>query len=270
VTPPAARRGLARLPALGGHGPEPRRSTSAWPSPRSPDGGRPRPSGEPAGRGTSSSMTRASSGPTPSRSTGPRPRCGHGSPSSGRGAVASTATTGWKTCSAATSTARGGSSRSSRSRSRSAPTWRASQDRSWSSRCRAPPCGLARAPALRRALGVATRPAAAFLLWTAVMVGWHVPGAYELALEQRWAHDLEHASMVLAGLLAWVSVMAAAPRRRMRPRTARQLRGRVVRRRAHPLAGAAPVRPALRRLRRAAAPPARPHARLPTKRALRC
>jgi hypothetical protein len=102
------------------------------------------------------------------------------------------------------------------------------------------------------------------------MVGWHVPGAYELALEHRWAHDPEHASMVLAGLLAWVSVMAAAPRRRMRPRTARQLRGRVVRRRAHPLAGAAPVRPALRRLRRAAAPPARPHARLPTKRALRC
>jgi cytochrome c oxidase assembly factor CtaG len=77
--------------------------------------------------------------------------------------------------------------------------------------------GLARAPALRRALGVATWPAAAFLLWTAVMVGWHVPGAYELALEQRWAHDLEHASMVLAGLLAWVTVMAAAPRRRMSP-----------------------------------------------------
>jgi hypothetical protein len=49
------------------------------------------------------------------------------------------------------------------------------------------------------------------------MVGWHVPGAYELALEQRWAHDLEHASMVLAGLLAWVTVMAAAPRRRMSP-----------------------------------------------------
>jgi cytochrome c oxidase assembly factor CtaG len=72
-----------------------------------------------------------------------------------------------------------------------------------------------RAPALRRALAVAGRPVTAFALWTAVMVGWHVPAAFDLALEHRWAHDLEHASMVLAGLLVWAVVLGAAPRTRM-------------------------------------------------------
>jgi putative membrane protein len=75
--------------------------------------------------------------------------------------------------------------------------------------------GVARTPALRRALAFVARPAAAFVIWTAVMVGWHVPIAFELALEHRWAHDLEHASMVVAGLVAWVTVLGAAPRARI-------------------------------------------------------
>jgi cytochrome c oxidase assembly factor CtaG len=33
-----------------------------------------------------------------------------------------------------------------------------------------------------------------------------------VAMTDRWAHDLEHASMVLAGMLAWMTVMGVASR----------------------------------------------------------
>lgn len=69
-----------------------------------------------------------------------------------------------------------------------------------------------RARAVLRPLG---RPATAFVVWVAVMGGWHVPALYGYALEHPPAHELEHATMVLAGLAVWLHIVAALPAMRM-------------------------------------------------------
>jgi cytochrome c oxidase assembly factor CtaG len=70
--------------------------------------------------------------------------------------------------------------------------------------------GLAR---MRRLVGVATwlrRPRNAVSLWVAVAVVWHLPPFYELALESWLAHDLQHVSFVLAGVLLWTVLLDPA------------------------------------------------------------
>jgi len=62
---------------------------------------------------------------------------------------------------------------------------------------------LARARAARGALAFLLRPGIAFGLWLAVLVAWHVPAAYEGALEQPLLHRLEHVSFVVVGALVW-------------------------------------------------------------------
>lgn len=70
---------------------------------------------------------------------------------------------------------------------------------------------------LRAAARWVTRPAVAVTFWIAVMVGWHLPVAFEYALTHRWAHDLEHATMFLAGMLVWLTILGAVPRHRLSP-----------------------------------------------------
>jgi putative copper resistance protein D len=65
---------------------------------------------------------------------------------------------------------------------------------------------------LRAALRFLLRPGITFTLWVAVMLGWHAPAAYDFALAHGWAHDLEHASFVLAGTLAWTQLLDPARR----------------------------------------------------------
>lgn len=67
----------------------------------------------------------------------------------------------------------------------------------------------------RAVLRFVTRPSTAVVVWIAVMAGWHVPALFEYALAHRWAHDLEHATMFLAGFLLWLHVAGAIPRARM-------------------------------------------------------
>lgn len=62
---------------------------------------------------------------------------------------------------------------------------------------------LARARAVRSTLAFLLRPGIAFGLWLAVLVAWHVPAAYEGALEQPVLHRLEHVSFVVVGALVW-------------------------------------------------------------------
>jgi cytochrome c oxidase assembly factor CtaG len=64
--------------------------------------------------------------------------------------------------------------------------------------------GLAALRPLLRLLG---RPETAFAIWLATIVGWHFPAAYEYALRHPWAHDLEHATFVVAGTIAWIQVV---------------------------------------------------------------
>jgi cytochrome c oxidase assembly factor CtaG len=88
----------------------------------------------------------------------------------------------------------------------------------------APLCLVAGAPA-RLALGalrdpkplarvlrtLPLRPAAGWAAFTAVTLGTHLTGAYELALRDPLAHALEHAAYLLAGLLLWAPLVAADP-----------------------------------------------------------
>jgi putative membrane protein len=66
---------------------------------------------------------------------------------------------------------------------------------------------LRRLAALRPVLRVLVRSEVAFPLWVATILGWHFPSAYGYTLLHPWAHELEHATFVLAGTLAWIQVV---------------------------------------------------------------
>jgi putative membrane protein len=71
---------------------------------------------------------------------------------------------------------------------------------------------LRRLAALRPLLRLLVRPDVAFLVWVATILGWHFPSAYDYTLLHPWAHELEHATFVLAGTLAWIQVVDPARR----------------------------------------------------------
>jgi putative membrane protein len=56
-----------------------------------------------------------------------------------------------------------------------------------------------------------THPAICWFAATAVLVGWHVPAVFELALRRDWLHELEHACFFGAGLLFWWPVVQPWP-----------------------------------------------------------
>lgn len=56
-----------------------------------------------------------------------------------------------------------------------------------------------------------THPVAAFVLWTVLLVGWHVPVAYEAALKHGWVHAIEHISFLTAGLVMWSPILESLP-----------------------------------------------------------
>jgi putative membrane protein len=66
----------------------------------------------------------------------------------------------------------------------------------------------------RRALRLPTHPAVALPLWLATYFAWHVPQAYDTALEHpTWLLHLEHLSYLVAGALLWWPLLQAAPHR---------------------------------------------------------
>jgi putative membrane protein len=66
---------------------------------------------------------------------------------------------------------------------------------------------LRRLVVLRPLLRVLVRPEVAFAIWIATILGWHFPSAYDYTLLHPWAHELEHATFVLAGTLAWIQIV---------------------------------------------------------------
>jgi putative membrane protein len=74
---------------------------------------------------------------------------------------------------------------------------------------------VARRPPLRAVARAITNPAVAVTIWIVAMVGWHIPAAFAFALDHRWAHDLEHLSFFVAGMLAWIVILGAVPKRRL-------------------------------------------------------
>ncbi|MBC7645482.1 MAG: cytochrome c oxidase assembly protein, partial [Thermoleophilia bacterium] len=47
------------------------------------------------------------------------------------------------------------------------------------------------------------QPRYALSIWLVILYLWHVPVAYEAALNHYWIHGLEHASFALGAMLAW-------------------------------------------------------------------
>jgi putative membrane protein len=76
---------------------------------------------------------------------------------------------------------------------------------------------LARLRALRSFLSLLLRPAVAFVLWVAVTAAWHVPAAYDYAVEHERVHSLEHLTFVVTGVLVWAQLVDPARRRALGP-----------------------------------------------------
>lgn len=69
---------------------------------------------------------------------------------------------------------------------------------------------LARQGWLRRLLAFLTRMPVAVAVWCGVIAVWHVPALYDATLTNRAVHDLEHATMVVAGMLVWYQMIDPA------------------------------------------------------------
>jgi putative membrane protein len=68
---------------------------------------------------------------------------------------------------------------------------------------------------LERAAGPFGHPAAAVVLYIAVMWAWHVPSLYDAALEHSSIHALEHTFFMSAGLLYWWHLLSPIRSRAM-------------------------------------------------------
>lgn len=67
---------------------------------------------------------------------------------------------------------------------------------------------------------VVTEPVIALLLMGVVMLGWHIPRFYELALRSDTWHEVEHASFLMVSLIFWWPVIQPWPSSRQWPRWA--------------------------------------------------
>ena len=64
---------------------------------------------------------------------------------------------------------------------------------------------------VRSVLRALTRPMVAWGLFVGTQWLWHQPAAYDWALENRWAHYLEHVSFFVSAVLFWWPVIGAPP-----------------------------------------------------------
>jgi putative membrane protein len=71
---------------------------------------------------------------------------------------------------------------------------------------------LSRVDRLRSALAFLLRPRVSFAVWAGALAVWHVPAAYDFVLTRQWAHDLEHTTFLVGGLLAWTQLIDPARR----------------------------------------------------------
>ncbi len=78
---------------------------------------------------------------------------------------------------------------------------------------------LAKGGVIRRVLIWATSPKVAFLIYVAVIWGWHMPIAYDAALANTPLHYFEHLTMFAAAVFFWWYVIGPAP---IRPRSSYQ------------------------------------------------
>jgi putative membrane protein len=66
---------------------------------------------------------------------------------------------------------------------------------------------------LRRLTHAVTGPAFAWISFNGLFLAWHLPAAYDLALNHEWIHDTEHLCFLLTALLFWNIVLHPWPGR---------------------------------------------------------
>lgn len=71
---------------------------------------------------------------------------------------------------------------------------------------------LTRRALLRRAIRALTWMPVAWLIYMVILWGWHLPSFFEMSLRNEFAHDVQHLSFFLAGLLYWWPLVNPAPR----------------------------------------------------------
>jgi putative membrane protein len=74
---------------------------------------------------------------------------------------------------------------------------------------------LASSQALRAFLRALLNPSVTFGVWLVVILGWHVPAAYDYTLTHPVVHDLEHAMFVVVGTLVWIQLIDPARHARL-------------------------------------------------------
>lgn len=70
---------------------------------------------------------------------------------------------------------------------------------------------IGRPGAIRSLLKALTHPMVAWWLFVGTLWAWHQPLAYDWALENRWAHYLEHISFFVTAIIFWWPVIGAPP-----------------------------------------------------------
>jgi putative membrane protein len=68
-----------------------------------------------------------------------------------------------------------------------------------------------RSNSVRRFGHFLTNPALAWLAAAFALIGWHIPAAFDLALQRPWLHELEHATFFVAGIIFWWPVIQPWP-----------------------------------------------------------
>jgi len=71
---------------------------------------------------------------------------------------------------------------------------------------------LGRARPLGALMRAATRPVPALALYAVALIGWHLPGPYNAALEHHRLHILEHLLLIVTALVAWWPVLSPSAR----------------------------------------------------------
>jgi len=71
---------------------------------------------------------------------------------------------------------------------------------------------LYRQPAAASVLRFLWSPVTSLILFSGVLLIWHLPAAYDATLRYRWVHALEHVSFVAAGMIFWGVIVSPAPK----------------------------------------------------------